>query len=229
MSIDKNYFSLKENISSICAEAGRNPDEITIVAVSKTFPIQSILELRKLNQLDFGENRVRELRDKYYNISFHNKSRFNWHFVGHLQSNKVKDIIAYIHLIHSVDNFKLAEEIDSNSKRINKTTDVLVQVNTSGESQKSGVAPKDALNLCRQISFLENVRLKGLMTIARFTDDENILRDNFRTLKNLYDEMKVDFSDFEFLSMGMTNDYKIAIEEGSNMLRIGSAIFGERE
>ncbi|HQY20915.1 MAG TPA: YggS family pyridoxal phosphate-dependent enzyme [Ignavibacteria bacterium] len=174
------------------------------------------------------ENKIREMRDKYYNISFQYSGKINWHMVGHLQSNKVKDIIAFIHLIHSVDTFNLAEVIDSTAKRINRKIDILVQVNTSNEEQKYGVLPEEAESLCKQISLLENINVKGLMTIARLTDDRDEIRRSFRTLRELFDKMKSDFSDFKYLSMGMTNDFDIAIEEGSNMLRIGSAIFGER-
>ncbi|HQY52816.1 MAG TPA: YggS family pyridoxal phosphate-dependent enzyme [Ignavibacteria bacterium] len=228
MKILSNFSSLKERIKEVCETAGRDPEEITIVAVSKTFPFTRIIELNSIGHVDFGENKIREMRDKYYNISFQYSGKINWHMVGHLQSNKVKDIIAFIHLIHSVDTFNLAEVIDSTAKRINRKIDILVQVNTSNEEQKYGVLPEEAESLCKQISLLENINVKGLMTIARLTDDRDEIRRSFRTLRELFDKMKSDFSDFKYLSMGMTNDFDIAIEEGSNMLRIGSAIFGER-
>ena len=228
MKILSNYSSLKEKIKEVCESVGRDPDEITIVAVSKTFPFTRIIELNSVGHVDFGENKIREMRDKYYNISFQYSGKINWHMVGHLQSNKVKDIIAFIHLIHSVDTFNLAEVIDSTAKRINRKIDILVQVNTSNEEQKYGVLPEEAESLCKQISLLENINVKGLMTIARLTDDRDEIRRSFRTLRELFDKMKSDFSDFKYLSMGMTNDFDIAIEEGSNMLRIGSAIFGDR-
>lgn len=228
MKILSNYSSLKEKIKEVCETVGRDPDDITIVAVSKTFPFTRIIELNSVGHADFGENKIREMRDKYYNISFQYSGKINWHMVGHLQSNKVKDIIAFIHLIHSVDTFNLAEVIDSTAKRINRKIDILVQVNTSNEEQKYGVSPEEAESLCKQISLLENINVKGLMTIAKLTDDRDEIRRSFRTLKELFDKMKSDFSDFKYLSMGMTNDFDIAIEEGANMLRIGSAIFGER-
>ncbi|MEO8665809.1 MAG: YggS family pyridoxal phosphate-dependent enzyme [Ignavibacteria bacterium] len=228
MILEKNLELTKLKIKEICQRTGRNPDDITIVAVSKTFPFSHIIELNQIGQMDFGENNVRELRDKYYNISFQYSGKINWHMVGHLQSNKVKDVIAFIHLIHSIDTFKLAEEIELNAKKINRIIDVLIQVNTSGEEQKFGVASENAVSLCKQISLLENVRVKGLMTIAKLTDDKEEIRKSFKALKNYYDELKPDMKDFEYLSMGMTNDFEIALEEGSNMLRIGSAIFGER-
>lgn len=228
MKIEKNFRDLKASIKEVCEKTGRDPDDIKIIAVSKTFPISNILELSQLGQLDFGENRVRELRDKYYNISFQHDIKINWHMVGHLQSRKVKDIIAFISLIHSVDTLELAEEIDRNAKKINQTKDILIQVNTSGEPQKSGIEPSETGTLCDQVSQLENVKIKGLMTMARLTENKDEIRQSFRMLKGIYDELKTVYTDFEYLSMGMTNDYEIAVEEGSNMLRIGSAIFGER-
>ncbi len=230
MTLERDYFKVKENIRVICEKAGRNPEDIRIVAVSKNFPLPQILELNQYGQVDFGENKINELREKYYNLSFHNKEKdIKWHLVGHLQTNKIKNIIAFINLIHSVDTVRLAEEIDTHSKKINKVIDVLVQVNTSDEAQKYGVAPSDVMNICKQISVFDNIKLKGLMTIAKFTDDKNLIRKSFRLLKELFDNIKQEIQEFEYLSMGMTNDYDIAIEEGSNMLRIGSAIFGERK
>jgi len=228
MKILTNYTSLNEKIKEVCERAGRSPDEITIVAVSKTFPFTRIIDLNTAGHMNFGESKIREMRDKYYNISFQYSGKINWHMVGHLQTNKVKDIIAFIHLIHSVDSYNLAEVIDSTAKKINKKVDVLIQVNTSNEEQKYGVSPEDAETLCKQISLLDNVNVKGLMTIAKLTEDRDEIRSNFRTLKEIFDKIKPEFPDFQYLSMGMTNDYDIAIEEGSNMLRIGSAIFGER-
>jgi len=228
MELEKNLLVVKSRIREVCSRVDRDPDEIKIVAVSKTFPFSRIIELNSAGQEDFGENRIRELREKYYNISFQYSGKINWHFVGHLQSNKVKDIIAFISLIHSVDSFKLAEEIEINAKKIKRTIDVLIQVNTSKEPQKYGASVEETVSLCKQISLLENVRVKGLMTMAKLTEDKDLIRQSFRTLKSLYDELKPDMKDFEYLSMGMTNDYEIAIEEGSTMLRIGSAIFGER-
>lgn len=229
MSPKENYSEVKGSIREICERIGRDPEDITLVAVSKTFMITNIMELNQMGQLDFGENRIRELRDKYYNISFQYSGKINWHMVGSLQTNKVKDVIAFIHMIHSVDNMKLAEEIDTNAKKINRVIDILIQVNTSGEEQKHGVNAQETKGLCSEVSKLKNVRVKGLMTMAKLTEDKEEIRKSFKMLKNLFDELKPDNTDFEFLSMGMTNDYEIALEEGSNMLRIGSAIFGERK
>lgn len=223
--LKENYFDLIGGIRNVCEENGRNFSDITLVAVSKTFPESDIAFVNELGHLDFGENKVQELKSKYDNLKDKN---IKWHLVGHLQSNKVKYIADFIHLIHSVDSFKLAEIIDEHAKKHNRIIDILIQVNTSNEDQKSGIEPSDAKSLCEDISRLENVRLKGLMTIGMFTDDEKIIRENFRLLKNLYTNLSADIESFEFLSMGMTSDYRIAIEEGSNMLRIGSAVFGNR-
>jgi pyridoxal phosphate enzyme (YggS family) len=220
-----NYVTLLEDIKRCCVNCEKNFDDIKIVAVSKTFPSEIIKEVYNLGHRDFGENRVQELEGKYDELK---ELDIKWHLVGHLQTNKVKYIIDYVSLIHSVDSVKLAEEIDSRAKAKNKRVDVLVQVNTSDEMQKSGCEVNEAMSLCKSISGFENIVLKGLMTIGKFTDDTEIIRENFRTLKNLYDDIKVDVQSFEYLSMGMTSDYEIAIEEGANMLRIGSAVFGKR-
>ena len=223
--LHQNYKVLIEDIGSTCRKFERDINDITLVAVSKTFPSEEVTELFKNGHLDFGENKVQELRQKQEELK---DLAIRWHLVGHLQTNKVKYIVDFIHIVHSVDSLKLAIEIDTLAKKRNKVIDILVQVNTSDEDQKSGIESADAKNLCREISGLENVRLKGLMTIGMFTDDEKIIRKNFITLRNLFDELKPVHNNFEYLSMGMTSDYKIAIEEGANMLRIGSAIFGNR-
>jgi hypothetical protein len=227
--LSKNYETIREGIAIACQKCARNPHEITIVAISKTFPFSSVIDLNKMGHLDFGENKVKEIRDKYYNISFQYTGTINWHFVGHLQTNKVKDIVAFIHLIHSVDSINLAEEIQRCAGKIKRTIDVLVQVNSSREPQKYGIEPENAEDLCNQIASLENVKVKGLMTMAKLTEDKEEIRSCFRETKELYDKIKAGNPDFQYLSMGMTQDYDIAIEEGSNMLRIGTAIFGNRK
>lgn len=225
-SIKDNYSRLKRNIKESCDRAGRDPEKIRLIAVSKTFPASDIDALYKLGHKDFGENKVQELSEKNEQLT---RDDIYWHLIGHLQTNKVKYIIDYISLIHSVDSIKLADEIQRRASNSSKMIDILVQVNTSGEESKFGVEPDTAGKLCNEIRKLENIRLKGLMTIGKFTDDENEIRQNFRVLKNLYDDLRQVNNQFEFLSMGMTSDYTIAIEEGSNMLRVGSAIFGERD
>ncbi len=220
-----NYEELIQDIRNVCELNGKNFDDITLVAVSKTFPESDIAFVNNLGHLNFGENKVQELKSKYENLK---DTNIKWHLVGHLQTNKVKYIAGFVHLIHSVDSLRLAESINEHALKHNRIIDILIQVNTSNEDQKSGVEPLEAAALCEEVSKLGNVRMKGLMTIGMFTDDEKIIRENFSLLRNLYNELKGSHNSFEYLSMGMTSDYRIAIEEGANMLRIGSAIFGNR-
>lgn len=220
-----NYDALIKEIKATCEHTGRDFSEITLIAVSKTFPAEDVAKVREYGQKHFGENKVQELKSKFDILR---TEEIKWHLIGHLQTNKVKYIADFVYLIHSVDSLKLAEVIDEHAKKNNRTIDILIQVNTSNEDQKSGIDPAETRDLCAGISKLENVRIKGLMTIGMFTDDENIIRDNFKTLKSVYNELKPDYPSFEYLSMGMTSDFKIAIEEGANLLRIGSAIFGYR-
>jgi len=223
--LKENYSALISDIKEVCRQTDRNYEDINLVAVSKTFPPEEILEVHKLGHTDFGENKVQELKSKYEELKSEN---INWHLVGHLQTNKVKYVVDFVTLIHSVDSFKLALEIDKYAKKLDKVINILIQVNTSNELQKSGAEPEEVKNLCNEISSLENINMQGLMTIGMFTDFEKVIRENFVILKNLYEDLKGNYGNFKYLSMGMTSDYKIAIEEGSNMLRIGSAIFGKR-
>ncbi|MDD5362696.1 MAG: YggS family pyridoxal phosphate-dependent enzyme [Ignavibacteria bacterium] len=235
--LKENYDELVNDIKNVCTEYGRNFSDITLVAVSKTFPPEQIAEVRKLGQVIFGENKVQELKEKYdilRDAGFKDGvyggilKDIKWHLVGHLQTNKVKYIVEFVDLIHSVDSLKLAEVINEQAEKHNRIIDILVQVNTSGEDQKSGIEPEDAEILCEDISKLKNIRLKGLMTIGMFTDNEEIIRSNFKVLRELFSQLKSKHGSFEYLSMGMTSDYRIAVEEGANMLRIGSAVFGHR-
>ena len=223
--LKENYSDLVADIKAICPQIGKNYEDIKLIAISKTFPSEEILEVHKIGHVDFGENKVQELTSKYGELK---SESIKWHLVGHLQTNKVKYIIDFVELVHSVDSFKLALELDKFAKKAGRILNILVQVNTSDEMQKSGAEPGEVKKLCKEISVLENINIQGLMTIGMFTDMENIIRENFVLLKNLFDELKADYGSFKYLSMGMTSDYKIALEEGSNMLRIGSAIFGKR-
>jgi pyridoxal phosphate enzyme (YggS family) len=223
--IKDNYSHLKHSIKEVCTSGGRDFNSITLIAVSKTFSPEEILVVNKEGHTDFGENKVQELLKKYEELK---DTNIKWHLIGRLQTNKVKYIAEFVHLIHSVDSIKLAKEIDRQGGKAARVINVLVQVNTSGEESKSGIEPGEAAALCAETAKLRNVRLKGLMTIGALTGDRDIIRANFKTLKRLYDELKPLHPDFEFLSMGMTSDYDIALEEGSNMLRVGSAIFGKR-
>ena len=210
-----------------------DPGNVTLVAVSKTRPENDILELYELGHRDFGENYVQELLSKAANLPHD----IRWHFIGHLQRNKVKSIVPFVHLIHGVDSLKLLHEINAQSARLGKTTNCLFQVHIATEETKFGM-DKDELQQAlgktdpsMQLSQLPNVHVIGLMGMASFTDDQQKIREEFKNLKTLYDEaLPFLFTGKEKaqLSMGMSNDYRIAIEEGSSMVRIGSLIFGER-
>ncbi|MCI0448464.1 MAG: YggS family pyridoxal phosphate-dependent enzyme [Chlorobi bacterium] len=232
--IESNLLKLKQRIKSVCDGVGRDYKEIYVIAVSKTFPAELISSAVDFNQLDFGENKVQELVSKQEELS---DRIIHWHLVGHLQTNKVKLVVPFVFLIHSVDSLKLAHKIQTEASKINSVVKCLIQVNTSGEEQKSGCEVQHTLKLVKEVAGFENVKIKGLMTISRMMNDEKdenerkIARENFRVLNGLFNEIKaknIPNVDMKYLSMGMTADYDIAIEEGSNMLRIGTAIFGER-
>ncbi|MCS7228548.1 MAG: YggS family pyridoxal phosphate-dependent enzyme [Candidatus Kryptonium sp.] len=227
--IAENIYKIRQKIREVCQKVGRNPEEITIVAVTKTVPVDKIKEAINAGINDIGENRVQELLEKKSYIDIQN---VRWHFVGHLQTNKVKYIVDFVHLIHSVDSLKLALEIEKRAKRINRIVDVLIEVNTSGEKTKYGVKPEETTELVKQISeSCEFVRIKGLMTVAAYLPNPEDVRPMFKLLRQLSDEIKkLDLKNVEMkhLSMGMSNDYWIAVEEGATIVRIGTAIFGPR-
>ena len=196
--------------------------KITLVAVSKTKPIEDILELYNLGHRDFGENYVQELSEKAK--QFPNDIR--WHFIGHLQTNKVRSIVPFIYLIHGVDSLKLLKEIDKQAEKSKRVIDCLLQVHIAQEETKFGFDETELLNL--ELKQFLNVRIKGLMGMASLIDDINKIRIEFKSLKTLFEKLKVQNPELSILSMGMSADYKIAIGEGSNMVRIGSLLFGER-
>jgi pyridoxal phosphate enzyme (YggS family) len=209
---------------------------VTLVAVSKTKSVEDILALYHLGQKDFGENYVQELTEKYQQLP----KDIRWHFIGHLQSNKVKLLAPFVHLIHSVDSEKLLKEINKEAKKNNRMIDCLLQVYIAKEETKFGLDQDEAEELISRISgtdsndekLFQNVRVKGLMGMASFTDDKEVVRKEFQGLKVLFDKWSA-FSlqppAFSVLSMGMSSDYEMAIAEGSNMVRIGSLLFGKRE
>jgi len=223
--IAENIKHLRERIAAKCAEFKRNPQEIRLIAVSKFFGINEITEAQGLGITDFGENKAQELRDKNEILG----DKVTWHFIGTLQKNKVKYAVKAAAYIHSVDSLALADEINKEAKKLNKVQKILLEVKTSSEETKSGLSDEEeVLKLVNHCSNLPNVELVGLMTMAAFTDDERIIRQSFSDLRKLKDEINKNGFDLSELSMGMTNDYEIAIEEGATMLRIGSAIFGQR-
>ncbi|MEP6724215.1 MAG: YggS family pyridoxal phosphate-dependent enzyme [Bacteroidota bacterium] len=222
MAINKEKY--KEIIDKI---AGK----VTLVAVSKTKPPEDIQELYDLGQRDFGENYVQELVDKQLQLP----AAIHWHFIGHLQSNKVKQIAPFVYLIHGVDSFKLLKEINRQAAKANRIIDVLLQVYIAKEETKFGLDEKELDEIFNagndELAALNNICIKGLMGMASFTNDTDIIKKEFQYLKFLFDkyaQFHLPNSQFRFLSMGMSSDYPIAIEHGSNMIRIGSLLFGER-
>ena len=196
---------------------------ITLVAVSKTKPIEDILALYNLGQRDFGENYVQELAEKAEKLP----TDVRWHFIGHLQSNKVRSIVPFIYLIHGVDSLKLLKEINKQAEKYKRVIDCLLQVHIAQEETKFGFDDTELLGL--DLKQFPNVRIKGLMGMASLTEDINKIRIEFRSLKTLFEKLKAQNPELSLLSMGMSADYKIALEEGSNMVRIGSLLFGERD
>ena len=206
---------------------GQLPEHVTLVAVSKTKPIEDIQEAYESGQMVFGENRPQELRTKAETLP----TDIQWHMIGHLQSNKVKYLIEHTSLIHSIDSISLLEEVNKRASRIPRTMDVLLQIHIAKEEQKFGFDSAELRSILASgvLDNLEHIRVRGLMGMATFTDDEAVIRQEFNGLKSLFDEVKALLGDdFDTLSMGMSGDYELAIEEGSTMVRIGSSIFGQR-
>ena len=225
--IADNIKLVREKIESKCAEIGRNSKEIKLIAVSKNFGPDDITAAFDNGISDFGENKAQELNSKFEVLG----NKMTWHFIGHLQKNKVKFAIRSAEYIHSVDSLSLADEINKKAEQINKVQKILLQVKTSDEETKSGVENEDEIfSLVDSSNRLKNIELIGLMTIAPFTDNEEEIRKSFRYLRKLRDDLNTKgFKNINELSMGMTSDFEIAIEEGATMLRIGSAIFGQRD
>jgi PLP dependent protein len=229
--IRENLNRVREEIKGICLSAGRNPEEITLVGVTKFAPVEAIQEAIRAGLTDIAENRVQEA-EKKFPLCVSPDAKIRRHLIGHLQTNKAKDVIKVCDLIQSVDSLKLAEEIEKQSAKINKTIDILVQFNTANEPQKFGAKKEEALGLIEAISKCPHIRIKGLMAMAPYTEDQGIIRRAFSDLREIRDQINQRFSGhervrMELLSMGMSADYRIAIEEGSNMVRVGSAIFKE--
>ena len=197
----------------------------TCVAVSKTKPIEEITKIYDLGHRNFGENKVQELEFKYESLP----KDIKWHMIGHLQSNKVKKVIPIVSLIHSIDSLKLLKTINKESKKIDKTIDCLIQVNISNENSKFGFIKKELEFLNQDfLNDFKYIKIRGLMGMASFTNNEKQIRKEFKYLKEIFDDFNTSLDDFNILSMGMSNDYNIALEYGSNMVRIGSKIFGKR-
>ena len=225
--LKENLANVEKNIEQACKNDGRSRDEVTLIAVSKTKPVEMLQEIYDENIRDFGENKVQELCSKMEQLP----SDIRWHMIGHLQRNKVKYIVGKVELIHSVDTYRLAEEINIQAKKQNVIVPILVEVNIAHEESKFGISAEDAILLVEEISKLENIRIKGLMTIAPYVENPEDNRLYFRKIKQLSVDItnkNIDNVFMEILSMGMTGDYMVAIEEGATMVRVGTGIFGER-
>lgn len=229
MSVAENLAEIRSRIDELARSAGRNPEEVKLIAVSKTKPVSLIKEAVAAGALDLGENKPQEIVSKYPEFE---GDGVRWHMIGHLQKNKVRHIIDKAELIHSVDSLALAEEINKRAEAIGKIQKILIQVNVTGEDSKSGVSPDDAAELCREISKLNNVRIMGLMTISvsGYTYEENkSVFDSLAVLAARIEDMKIDNVSMKELSMGMTHDFDAAIAAGATMVRVGTAIFGARD
>lgn len=222
-----NINTIKENIKSACEKVGRNPNEVTLIAVSKTYPHTAIEEALPSGVIDFGENKVQELCDKYEKLP----DNINWHMIGHLQRNKVKYLPGKVTLIHSVDSLRLAEQIEKDFAKAGLTANILIEVNMAEEESKFGITAQQTEELIREISKFEHINIQGLMTIAPFTENPETNRLYFRKMKKIavdITEKNIDNVNMTVLSMGMTGDYQVAIEEGATMVRVGTGIFGKR-
>ena len=225
--IKDNLDHIEQNIVAACTRAGRLRDEVTLIAVSKTKPITMIQEVIDAGIIEFGENKVQELVSKYDNLI----AELNWHMIGHLQSNKVKYIVDKVVLIHSVDSRKLAEQIEKEAKKKDIICNILIEVNIAKEDTKFGVITEDVYPMILDISKMKHLCIRGLMATAPFVDNPEKNREHFRNLRQLYVDIKsknIDNVTMDVLSMGMTGDYEVAIEEGATMIRVGTGIFGER-
>lgn len=226
--IKENLAEVERRICEACARSGRKREDVTLINVSKTKPVSMIREAMEAGSVDFGENKVQEMMDKIEQIP----EPLNWHLIGHLQRNKVKYVVGKACLIHSVDSLRLAKEISEESKKKGVTTNILIEVNVAGEESKFGVSVEEAPALIEEIAKLENIWVKGLMTIAPFVKNAEENRKFFQQLRKLSLDImdkNIDNISMDVLSMGMTGDYEVAIEEGATMVRVGTGIFGERQ
>lgn len=225
--IVENINEVQEKINAACERAGRNPSEVTLIAVSKTKPISSIEEALQSSVRDFGENKVQEMCDKYEVL----QKDIKWHLIGHLQRNKVKYIVNKVFLIHSVDSVRLAEQIELEFSKKDSVADILIQVNMANEDTKFGITADEAEEVIRTVSQFPHIHIKGLMTIAPYVCNPEDNRVYFKKMKELSVDIKaknIDNVSMDVLSMGMTGDYEVAVEEGATLVRVGTGIFGQR-
>ena len=225
--LKENYDRVRKEIDDACRRVGRDPNEVTLICVSKTKPNEMLKELYDAGIRDFGENKVQELSGKMEALP----DDINWHMIGHLQRNKVKYIIGKTKLIHSVDSFRLAEEINIQAKRLGIVVPVLIELNVGEEESKFGLDTADALLFVKQVAMLDGLKVMGLMTVAPYVVDPEENREIFHKIKCLAVDImseNIDNVSMDVLSMGMTNDYIVAVEEGATHVRVGTGIFGER-
>ena len=225
--IQENIRQVEENIRAACDRSGRNPEDVKLIAVSKTKPISMLEEAYAYGCRDFGENKVQELVDKYEKLP----KDIRWHMIGHLQRNKVKYIVDKVYLIHSVDSLRLAQEISKEAVKKNVTVSILIEVNVAKEESKFGTTSEEACNMVEEMARLPGIRIKGLMTIAPYVENAEENRQYFEKLRQIYVDIiqkNIDNVCMEELSMGMTGDYQVAVEEGATYVRVGTGIFGER-
>ena len=226
--LKENLQQVQNNILQACRKAGRDEKEVTLIAVSKTKPVEMLQEIYDAGIRTFGENKVQEMMDKEEVMP----KDIKWHMIGHLQRNKVKYLMGKTALIHSVDSLRLAEEISAQSVKHQVETDILIEVNIAAEETKFGISKEETIALVTEVSKLPNVHIKGLMTIAPFVDNPEDNRNYFKEIKQLSVDIKqknIDNVSMDILSMGMTGDYMVAIEEGATMVRVGTGIFGARQ
>ena len=226
-SIRENVAVVEAKIAAAAKRAGRNPEDILLLAVSKTKPVEMIQEAVDCGLTALGENKVQEIMEKFEPMG----KGVHWHLIGHLQTNKVKYIIDKVDMIHSVESLRLAQEIDKRAAAAKVIMDILVEVNIAGEESKFGVRPEDTEVFLRELSKFDNIHVRGLMTVAPFVNNPEENRVYFRKMRELLVDMnakKIDNISMDVLSMGMTGDYEVAIEEGATIVRVGTGIFGER-
>ena len=226
--IKENLNEVQNNIIIAAKDAGRDPKDVTLIAVSKTKPVEMLKEAYDAGMRDFGENKVQEIVEKYDKLP----DDIRWHLIGHLQTNKVKYIIDKVYMIHSVDSYKLACEISKQAVKKNVTIPILIEVNIANEETKFGVKPEECEELVSMISKLPGIIIKGLMTVAPFVDDSAENRPYFSALKQLLVDINrknIDNVNMDCLSMGMSGDYSVAIKEGATFVRVGTNIFGQRQ
>ena len=225
--LKENFQSVEARIQAACDRAGRSRKEVTLIAVSKTKPVEMLQTIYDAGSRDFGENKVQEMCDKIEQLP----TDIRWHMIGHLQTNKVKYIVGRVSLIHSVDSLHLAQEIEKQAAKLDVIVPILIEVNIAEEESKFGIHKEETISLVREVATLPHIRIQGLMTIAPYVENPEDNRTYFRGIKQLSVDIareNIDNVSMDCLSMGMTGDYEVAIEEGATMVRVGTGIFGER-